>query len=283
MKIPPIALAAAAGGSLLLLGSRRARGQGSSVDALIGPAKLKPQRVGGPPPDAEPAPEPDRMLDKGSKTVEAFDEWACRRAKDQPVPDVNEWVPPAVLAAGGPITQAIQLGTNIVRRAFEKIGAKKVCTVAGGQWVQLTTVARDGRPRFWVSIDVAHGNPADPQRWGGGWIFRDNRGDSGPVTLRQESGGDTGGPKRDYLFHGGKPTGHLWPHVNIGRWEASVAKSWDKPRVFVVRSADDTGGELELWAWLPPRAPDSHVTVLGKHVVDAPTTWRLEWTVLREE
>lgn len=276
-----IAIGAAATGYFLLRKPAKGAGSLDALDALIGPAKLKPQRVHGPPPEPEPpAATPDSFwLDKGTRTIARTDSWSCAKAKDQPVPDVSEWVPEVILNAGGPITQAIHLGTNIVRKAFEQIGAKKVCTVTGGHWEQITVVKRQGSPRFWVQINVSMAEPVlDPDAWGGSWTFRDNRSDSGPVTLRVETGGDTGGPKRDYLFNGSKPPPHLWPHVNIARWKASASEAFDRPRVFVARSGDD----LELWAWLPPRAPDSHVNHLGQRIVDGPVFWRIDWSVTEE-
>lgn len=200
--------------------------------------------------------------------------WLCKKGGDVPIPDITQIVPPQLLAAGGPIAIAAKTMLDIVRNIFKQIGASKVCTVRGGEYVPIVFWNRLPAREVHVSFEAMYGGaPAGMATFAS---TPNKVSDTIDLPLTDEIVEPS--PRQVYLMRGGVPPGDLWPHdPGTPKWQAYVEPAYDVPRAAVVRSAN--GDLLTLYVWIPPRAPRSHNTVWGVYKIDHPVTWRITWWV----
>jgi hypothetical protein len=238
----------------------------STADAAKKPPKKDPTRV--PSPDGT---APTRI--QGQRDVVTRDKWSCKAAKKQPLPDIDKIVPPQLVASGGPIAQAAKTMYDVVRKIFDAIGAKQVCTIPGGRYVHVISYKREDGDRkcdVWI----------EPM-WGGGpageWHFSTTRGSDGPFDLVSKIEEPSAGAL--YLMNGGRPPSELWKHINIAKWQpyfSGEITTLDEDAHVMMQRKGDT---LDVFAWLPPRAQKSHTGVFGAYIIDHPVTWRVSWAV----
>jgi hypothetical protein len=263
--------------------------------AVVALRRREPQRVS--PPlrvsgDDTEAPESElkkRTIEVACSSGRPANPWKCGRGNKIPIPQPSDVLPASVVAAGGPIVQAIEHGIGIVKQIFAALGWKRRCTVVGGEMIVLDHVPNEGRPRFWLQVEGGfEGVP--PQVV---WTFDDEDGVDDDVELplvgevdvaATEGEGAIPGPQETDHWRDGRnpPASWHWPHGNLQQWRAyggdgasSLAR---RPIAYVQRSP--AGSTLSLLVWLPPRAPATHLNAWGKQVIDHCPQWVLTWRII---
>lgn len=230
-----------------------------------------------------------RTIDVDCSSGRPAPPWRCGPGRKIPIPQPSDIVPESVVAAAGPILQAIEHGIKIVKQVFAALGWGRRCTVAGGEMivVDLTPASSGAPPRFWMQVEGGFAGRPPHARW----VFDDSTNDTAtlPLTIEEaiaptEGEGAIKGPEEQAHWIDGRkpPAAWHWPHGNIQKWQAyggaeasSLAR---RPIAYVERSP--AGGTLSLLLWLPPRAPQTHINAVGKQIVDRCVRWRIEWRIM---
>lgn len=177
----------------------------------------------------------------------------CADAEDLEIPDIASYVPPQIVALGGPIALGVISSLNAFLDGLRKIGKQPVCTVTGGGEMIALDVEQYAAAKIWVRVSWAY--DGDPPKWPvrvevfagtmtttGALPRTSSKDPPPPNTATEKWPYDT--PKNRAYLRSGSALADFG-----GKWRSPLKAEYMRPRVEVVR----TGQDLALGIWLPPR------------------------------